>query len=264
MTIASLQRAWVNMPIRDQRIVAEARDPLLRIADDIPEEILGVLAAAPNVDGFSALVITPGRIIEMTTGGRMEVLDYSTISTMQAVGGAKKRFSSKHGAIFLRITLIGGSLKTYPLFGEYEYNARMSSAAEAACNTFQLRRYPIHGQSAVSSPPTQSQSHHGGASAPRSGPAPVTRSASSAPASAPGPAITCNNSKCDAFGLKTPLAYCDMCGAPTGVVPVLGARPATVTLDTWSRVCDSSDCDAVGIPTNQSVCDVCGHETTSR
>lgn len=138
MSTEAMQRAWNELPQGDQRVMVEAKSHLMGVADQITEPIIGLICAAPNAQGYSALVITPSRIVEMTTGGAMQVLKYAELSGVQNVGGARKRFGSKHEPFYFRVLSKGGGVRTYPLFGDHEYNARIGAAAEAACRRSQL------------------------------------------------------------------------------------------------------------------------------
>lgn len=227
------------------------RGRLLELERDLQDE--KILYICRSSFPFGTLVVTPQRLIVLLQDGGVDVTPFAEVSGFDLIEGTKKLLGG-YSPTYLNTQLRNGVRVSGQRLGGGPWAIRCGKRIIAA-----HEGYTIHGSPTVS-PPTQSQPHHGGASAPRSGPAPRARSAS-APASDPVRAIFCNNPKCDAFGLKTPLAYCDMCGAPTGVEPLVGARRASVTLDTWSRVCNSSDCDALGIPTNQSVCDICGRET---
>ena len=139
MTRQAMERAFSDLPEQSSGGLIDAKSFLMGIADDISEDIVGIMCATPNVKGNSALVVTPNRIIEMTSGGAMQVLAYSELSSVQAVGGAKKRFGRAYETIFLRVGSPQGGMRTYPLFGDHEWNSRISADAEAAFNRYRLK-----------------------------------------------------------------------------------------------------------------------------
>ena len=139
MTTEAMERAFSEMPEGNASLLASAKSHLLNIAQDVPEEIIGIVCASPSISGNSALVITPSRIIEMTTGGAMQVLTYSELSAVQSVGGKKKRFGG-HEQILLRVISLDGGVRTYPLFGSHEWNSRLGAAAESACQRSRLQQ----------------------------------------------------------------------------------------------------------------------------
>jgi hypothetical protein len=139
MARQAMERAFSDLPERSSGGLTGAKSFLLDLADDVSEDIVGIMCASPNVNGNSALVVTPNRIIEMTSGGSLQVLAYSELSSVQAVGGAKKRFGRGYETIYLRVGSLQGGMRTYPLFGDYEWNSRVSADAESAFNKYRLK-----------------------------------------------------------------------------------------------------------------------------
>ena len=137
MTRQAMEKAYEQLPPGNARMLSEAKPYLDDIADEIEEDIIGIICAIPHARGCSALVITPTKIIEVTTGGATDVLPYSEVTSIEAVGGAKKFFGG-HEQIFLRIGSISG-MQTYPVSGEYEYNSHLGNEAESVFRKYRLR-----------------------------------------------------------------------------------------------------------------------------
>jgi hypothetical protein len=132
-----MRDAFNMLPQGATSLLANARASLLDIADDVPEEIIGILCATPHINGNSALVITATRIIEMTTGGAMQVFPYSELSAIRVVGG-KKKFFGGYDTIYFLVDTVGGT-NTYPLFSDHDWSADMATAAESAFKKFRIR-----------------------------------------------------------------------------------------------------------------------------
>jgi hypothetical protein len=96
------------------------------------------MCASPRLNSDRALVVTPSRIIEVTTGGATQVLPYAELAAVRFVPGKKKRFGGSQESYLLVDSLEGGT-RTYPLFGDLEWNTQVGSAAQAACQKAPLR-----------------------------------------------------------------------------------------------------------------------------
>ena len=131
MTTEAMEHALSQLPERSSSLLTAAKPHLLVAAQDINEQILGIICASPSTRGNSALVITSRRIVEVTTGGGLQVLPFSEVSGIQCVGG-KKKFLGGHEALYLRVLSPDGGIRTYPIFGDHDWNSRMGKAAEAA------------------------------------------------------------------------------------------------------------------------------------
>ena len=84
----------------------------------------------------------------------------------------------------------------------------------------------------------------------------------------------CVTGTCEARGLPTQLAVCDLCGRPTAPVAEPPAASSAAAVETeateddgdgversLSHVCISASCEARGLPTQLPICDLCGQKT---
>jgi hypothetical protein len=138
MTRQAMEQAFDELPEGAARLLAPARPILIDAAEDIPEDVIGIVCASPHISGNSAMVITSTRIVEVTTGGAIQILPYSEISGVRSVGGKKKRFGG-YEAMYLLVDSMAGGTRTYPLFGDHDWNARIGAAAESAHRKFRLK-----------------------------------------------------------------------------------------------------------------------------
>jgi hypothetical protein len=83
----------------------------------------------------------------------------------------------------------------------------------------------------------------------------------------------CMNSGCDASGLRTPLATCDVCGRPTVTAPepppaaprnTGRTQPPAPPSPSGLYACVNDSCEAARLPTPLARCDVCGDATVPK
>ena len=140
MTRQDMEHALEKLPSGANSLLSDAKPFLLDIADELQEDIIGIVCSSPHTRGNSALVVTPTRIIEMTTGGAMQVFPYSELASVRAVPGKKKFFGGYDGS-YLLIDSSSGGTRTYPLSlsSDHDWNTHIAAAAEAACKRYRLR-----------------------------------------------------------------------------------------------------------------------------
>lgn len=206
---------------------------------------------------FGTLVVTTNRLIVLLQDGGVDVTQFSDVSSFDLIEGSKKMLGG-YSHTFLNTNLRNGTrVSGQILSGDAPWAMRCGRTIIAA-----HERYSLHGPATTQSPAAGRPHQAGSITAPHSSTAtPHANSSTANVRHSASLGITCNNPRCDAFGLETPLKFCDVCGQPTMKPAVARQRPTAITYETWSRTCTSPGCDAMQIPTNQSICDVCGSET---
>ena len=86
--------ALSNLPERSAGLLSARRilDRSSTSAATFAKKFSGSARASPQLNVNSALVVTPSRIIEVTTGGAMQVLPDAVFAAVRFVPGKKKRF----------------------------------------------------------------------------------------------------------------------------------------------------------------------------
>ena len=136
----AMERAISRVP-GASRTLSETRPYLLQVADQMQDDILGILTGAVTGSGLTDMcfVVTPVRIVGVSSRGSVEAWRYQDIKLVRVFGG-KKKLLGGHETSFFQMEFLDGTSLSGPLFGDYEYIHRIGAVAENACRKAQISR----------------------------------------------------------------------------------------------------------------------------
>jgi hypothetical protein len=137
MSKNAVSQIFAQLSVKDAQSLAKHRGRLVQLENEISDEILGIVYSLPTLNGSSALVVTPTRIIELTEGGSMQIHSYAELSGIRVGPGQKKLFGG-YGESYLLLDTSTGTY-TYPLYGDHERIVQAANAARSAFGSYRLR-----------------------------------------------------------------------------------------------------------------------------
>ena len=130
-----ISRIFAQLPEPDLGRLTQVRARLERLEQEIDEEILTIVRALPHAHGWSALVVTDRRIIEVTDAGSVSVLKFGDIERIRGVPGRKKPFGG-YDTTYLIIDVASGT-HAFPMYDDHDWAVR---AAEQTRSAYEARR----------------------------------------------------------------------------------------------------------------------------
>jgi hypothetical protein len=132
----AVRRIFREMPEQDARRLSVLMDRLIKIEDKIDEEIQGIVRSCPAYNGWSALVITSGRILEITDTGALTVIPFSEVIGIR-VGPGKKKIFGGFDESYLLVDTIAGT-RTYPMFDDHAWALKTAVTARSLHEEYRL------------------------------------------------------------------------------------------------------------------------------
>ncbi|GAA2615775.1 hypothetical protein [Paractinoplanes durhamensis] len=133
---SAVRRIFSEMPEQDARRLSVLMDRLVKIEARIDEEIQGIVRACPAYNGWSALVITSGRILDITDSGGLTVIPFSEVIGIRVGPGKKKLFGGFEESYILVDTIAG--TRTYPMFDDHAWALKTAVIARSLHEEYRL------------------------------------------------------------------------------------------------------------------------------
>jgi hypothetical protein len=133
----AVSQLLADMPPSDARDLAEVQDRLLQLEHEINDDVLAIVRTLPRLHGFSALVVTASRLIEIADNGGLAVLPFPEVQAIHIAPGSKKLFGGYEMSILTIETLTG--IKHHPMNGDHAWALWAAETAQSAFNAYRLR-----------------------------------------------------------------------------------------------------------------------------
>ncbi len=132
-----ISRIFAQLPEPDLGRLTQVRAHLERLEQEIDEEILTIVRALPHAHGWSALVVTGARIVEVTDSGSVSVLKFLDIERIRAVPGSRKLFGG-YDSTYLIVDVASGT-RTFPMYDDHDWAVRAADQTRSAYEAYRLR-----------------------------------------------------------------------------------------------------------------------------